>query len=517
MAIATLLLPSAGGAQSGIDTLDLAPLVVAPTPDSVPLTLSLREAIEGALGRNPAVLRARARVSELEAQVRATRAQGRPQINTQIFYIRVFRSVFLNQRVPTIPDSAELSPWAANRDGLTTALRTDGDPTPGSTLQQLPIGGDTTTGVFPIFSTINPFKNTWFAGITISQLLYSGGQVAARVDAARRLAEAGRLNLLDTEGEVALAVKRAYYDAVLAEEMIAIARADLRQAEAQLALVQTRLTEGTASELDLLRAEVERENLTPQVTEAENTRSTTRLDLRSLVRLPLDRELILTTGLCPAPPISERPDHLPAPVVADSAIDHRPAVLAAAEELEARAAELRSARAAFRPTLSLTANFGWQAFPGALFPGADEWSADWFATLNFQFPIYLGGSLRANRDAARARAVQAEADRVQERETARQDYRKAVERLDRAWAQVETRRRTVLAAEEIYRLNQLRYQEGVAIQLEVLDAATALSQARTNMVRGYYDYFTALGEAERALGQPVEAMVLPTAPCHPLR
>jgi outer membrane protein TolC len=525
--IGHLSAPSLAGAQVVGDTTKTIPPVVVIAEDSVPLTLSLREAIERALARNPDVLRARARVAEANALVRAARAQGRPQINAQVAYTHVFRSIFLEETSPFFPDT--LDPEALRDPALRALYRRDpflrdrslrAPSLPGPSMrasgQVFPPFGDTLFGQTPFPSTVFPFaaRDNWFVGFNFSQTLYDGGRVRAQVDAARRRAEAARVGLRQSEGDLVLAVRRAYYDAVLAEELIAIARASLRLSGAQRVIARTRRLEGPASDLDVLRAEVELENLTPQLIDAENSRTTARLDLRSLIEFPLDSALILTTGLCPAPGDSARPDHLPPPALADSLIEANPTVVAAERELEARRAEIGSARAAYRPSLSLSGNLGWQAFSGSPFPDINEWSANWFATLNFQLPLYLGGSLRANLDAARARAAQAEQDLAQQRETAREDYREALARLERAWDQVATRRRTVLAAERIYGLNQLRFREGVAIQLEVLDAATALRQARTNMIGSSYYYFLALAQTERVLDQPVEAMVLPEAHCN---
>ncbi len=519
--------PDLAYAQTVGDTTRIIPPVVVRVEDSIPLTLTLREAIARALARNPDVLRASARSAEADALVRVARAQGRPQINAQVAYTHVFRSIFLDEASPFFPDT--LDPTASRdpalRDSYLRVLNRRDPSLPALTLpgpsgrapaQFFPPFGDTLFGQAPFPSTAFPFaaRNNWFVGFTFSQTLYNGGRVRAQVNAARRRAEAARVSLRQAEGDVALAVRRAYYDAVLAEESIAIARASLRLSGEQLVIARIRRLEGTASDLDVLRAEVELENLTPQLVDAENARTSARLDLRSLIEFPLDSALILTTGLCPAPGDTARPDDLPPPALADSLIEANPTILATERELEARQAEIRSARAAYLPSLSLSGNLGWQGFSGSIFPDINEWSANWFATINLQLPLYLGGNLRANLDAARARAAQAEQDLAQQRETAREDYRESLARLARAWDQVELRRRTVSAAEQIYGLNQLRYREGVAIQLEVLDAATALRQARTNLVRSYYDYFVAVAVAERALGTPVTAMVLPEAPCH---
>jgi outer membrane protein TolC len=59
----------------------------------------------------------------------------------------------------------------------------------------------------------------------------------------------------------------------------------------------------------------------------------------------------------------------------------------------------------------------------------------------------------------------------------------------------------------------IRYEEGVAIQVEVSDAETALVQARINYVSARYDYLTALAQLQRATAsQPEYGRLTSAAP-----
>ena len=81
--------------------------------------------------------------------------------------------------------------------------------------------------------------------------------------------------------------------------------------------------------------------------------------------------------------------------------------------------------------------------------------------------------------------------------------------LERAQAQVAAASRTVEQAERVYDLTELRYREGLATQLDVSNARLALQQARINQVQAYHAAYTALAQAERMLGLPVERTTLP--------
>ena len=55
-------------------------------------------------------------------------------------------------------------------------------------------------------------------------------------------------------------------------------------------------------------------------------------------------------------------------------------------------------------------------------------------------------------------------------------------------------------AQRVYDLTVLRYEQGLASQLEVSDARLALLQARTNLAQALADYYTADATVIRTIG-----------------
>ena len=71
---------------------------------------------------------------------------------------------------------------------------------------------------------------------------------------------------------------------------------------------------------------------------------------------------------------------------------------------------------------------------------------------------------------------------------------------ERAWERVAASQKSVAAADARMRAAEGKYQQGVGIFIEVIDARTALTQAQASEVRARYDYRTALVALDRALG-----------------
>src|SRR5690606_17113275 len=168
-----------------------------------------------------------------------------------------------------------------------------------------------------------------------------------------------------------------------------------------------RFREGEASELDVLLAEFERENLVPQLAEADDRRDAARLGLPRLTEIPPNAELVLTTVLCPTQALPDPGPLLPGPDEADASIATRPAVLAARRRVLARLADLAAARGGYRPQVDLSGTLGWIATPDRPIPGPGEWDRSWSASISVRLPLYLGGRRRAETRLAQAHLAEA--------------------------------------------------------------------------------------------------------------
>jgi outer membrane protein TolC len=82
-------------------------------------------------------------------------------------------------------------------------------------------------------------------------------------------------------------------------------------------------------------------------------------------------------------------------------------------------------------------------------------------------------------------------------------YEQAVGERRRAAAAILARQQTVAQAQRVYDLTVLRYDRGLATQLEVSDARLALLQASTNLALALSDFYIAEATVSRALGRSV--------------
>ncbi|MET3130616.1 multidrug efflux system outer membrane protein [Oxalobacteraceae bacterium GrIS 1.11] len=191
--------------------------------------------------------------------------------------------------------------------------------------------------------------------------------------------------------------------------------------------------------------------------------------------------------------LSALPAGLPSDLLA-----RRPDIRAAELRLKAANANIGAARAAFFPRLSLTAALGStsSAFSGLFDSGTGSWSF----SPQLLLPIFDGGRNRANLSLSETRKNLAVADYEKTIQVAFREVADALAARDYLGQQVMAQRAVQEAQAARLGLLQLRYENGVASTLDVLDAQRelfsaeqALVQARLLRTASAIDLYRALG------------------------
>jgi multidrug efflux system outer membrane protein len=243
----------------------------------------------------------------------------------------------------------------------------------------------------------------------------------------------------------------------------------LRRRARQLAV--SRFSNGTATELDVVRADTELATAEAEFSGLARRRAAVQNALAVLVGVPAQSfELPASTaGMSKLPPV---PAELPA-----SLLERRPDVAAAEHALAAANARIGVARAAFFPAISLTGGGGYaSAEIDRLFSAG---SRIWSIGPSLYLPIFQGGRNRANLERSRAAYDESVAhyrDRVLVAFREVQDALTATRHLAE---QAAAQDRALTAARRAATLAQTRYDAGFVSFLDVIDAQrTSLTTER---------------------------------------
>src|SRR6185295_4738540 len=156
----------------------------------------------------------------------------------------------------------------------------------------------------------------------------------------------------------------------------------------------------------------------------------------------------------------------------------RPDVVQAEQQLIAANARIAEARAALFPRILLTGFLGSESSAlGNLFSGP---AAIWSLAFGLAQPIFQGGRLFAEQEAARAREQQAVALYQKTLQDAFREVRQGLNTQLRAREVYDSETNRANALTDALRLARLRYQQGLLSQLEIIDAERNLQIGRAS-------------------------------------
>jgi multidrug efflux system outer membrane protein len=342
------------------------------------------------------------------------------------------------------------------------------------------------------------------AGITAGQFDLSG-LLSYEVDIwgrLRRLTEAARAELLAAEEgrrtvmiTLIASVATAYMDLLALDEQLRISQRTVASRRGSLELTREKFADGRGivSELDVRQAET-------LLYGAEATL----LEIERLIALR-QNEISLLLGRNPGPvprgvPLAEQTlvDAIPAGLPSDLLL-RRPDLRAAEQQLIAANANIGAARAAYFPTISLTAALGLQSveLPDLFDMGP---SRSWRIAPQVVAPIFNAGRIRAGVQVAEARQQAVLISYEQAIRSAFREVEDALVSVRKLGEQLEAQQRTVGAERARLELSELRYEGGVTSYTEVLDAQRFLFDAELALADVRRARLVAMVQLYRALG-----------------
>ena len=439
-------------------------------------TLSLQQAYAQAEAQSPSVRIARAQLDRAHGQEWQARSQYLPQLNAQFLYTKTLASQFsaLSGPADTRPVCQRFTPPA----GATTADRLD------SLERALGLATNCRAAGGLDFSKAGfGAANQWQLGLAASVNLFTGGRVSALNRVASAAYRAAELEVRSQRAQLAVNVAQAYFDAVVADRLLAIAESSLVQTEAVFRQVKLSNTVGNSAEFELLRAQVTRDNQRPQLIQRHADRDIARLRLKQVLNLAPADSFVLTTS-----PNDEDPAALQSLLAAlgvatnDTSTASRALVKQAGEAVAVQQDQFRVSRSQRLPTVTLSSSYGRVAFSQQdfQFPNLDNFLTNWTVSLTASLPLFTGGRMYGDEMVARASLAEAQARLDQARQGAAIDVRQTMSQLEQATAAWQASAGTSEQASKAYRIAEVRHREGISTQIELNDSRLLLQQTQAN-------------------------------------
>ena len=272
------------------------------------------------------------------------------------------------------------------------------------------------------------------------------------------------------------AVANAWLGLQADEELLDISRRTLNTREESIKLTKLRFDAGAASELDYRQAQSLTENARATLAQQQRQRALDVNALTLLIGQPLPEDLLSGLQgkkLADMPPLADVPAGLPSDLML-----RRPDVRQAEQAMVAANANIGAARALFYPNISLTASAGFASNDLSDLFKSD--SKGFSVAPSLYLPLFTAGRNQANLQAAEAGKKIAVAQYEKAIQTAFREVSDALVSRATLANQLDAQRAQLAAESVRLKLSDLRYTNGVASYLDLLDAQRsvfALQQA----------------------------------------
>jgi outer membrane protein len=421
-----------------------------------PESRTLQDCIELGLKNSKALRGAELRVQALEAAYGEARAARLPSLTLAARYNRLSPLAAGSITVPALPDPISLFPAIEDTFALTASLQ---------------------------------------------QPLWSGLRIRSAIAQAKAARDEGALAFRQQREELLYQIQVAFWELAKAGEALKVIRENIARVDAHLKEIQDFYSQGLVTYNEVLRGGMQLADITLRELEAGNTQALLQARLAILIGLPVDSQIAPEFRL--EEEAGADGGKTPASIAGDAlaAAQRRPEVGAARQRLAAAQAALSAARAGWYPSVFLTGGYQYALPNPRQFPPAAEFTGTW--------DLGIAASLDVGRWPAvanRSRQALAQAGQAREALGLLQDsialeVIQASLAVSKNAARIRVARQLVAQAEENRKILNEKYNNGLALASELLDAELARLEGDLQLAQARIDLEIARAALARALGE----------------
>lgn len=304
-------------------------------------------------------------------------------------------------------------------------------------------------------------------------------------------------NYLSIKNKIVADVKKSFLTVILTRETRDVMQQSLANAEDNLENIKKLNKAGTLSDYDVLRAEVQVENLRPVVLQMENNFILSLDALKVTIGLDANQQIDVTSNM----------DYKESYIIPseqdiiDELIKNNPQLAILDKQIKLNDKNISVEKSAYLPTLAGFGNYQYQAQANDFQFSDYNWVKTFVLGLQLQVPIFNGFKTQARVNQAEIGLNQSVEQKRNFTEAIKTQAISILYRIKQAVKRIQGQNKTVSQATEGYNIATRRLSNGLATQLEVNDAELALRQAKLNRLQAIYDLNVAEADLENVLGR----------------
>ncbi len=323
------------------------------------------------------------------------------------------------------------------------------------------------------------FGTNWnaSAGAQLDQMLFNQ-QWLLGVRASRGVTDFYKLVLEQNKDQVVADVAKLYYQIQLSRTQRGILDANISQIKGLLTVTQKQFENGFGKKIDVDRLRVQQSNLETQIVNLDLQIKQAEQALKFAMNMPLETEIVLTDT------ISETMFDAVTTAMAQPGYSLKPDLLVLKKQQELYQLDVERWKASYYPTLSFFAsyNYEWQANKLNEITNGNFWTDYSQVGIRLNIPVFDGFFKKSQVQTAQLNILQTGQNYNLAKLGLQLNHEAAVTSLKSNQNTLRSIVEIRKVAEDVYRVAQSRYKEGLAPITELLDAETSLRQTQSNYI-----------------------------------
>jgi outer membrane protein TolC len=438
-------------------------------------SFSLKQAVDYAIQNNSAVKDANLDMKISQKKVVEVRGIGLPQVNGSAELddyfkkpVILFPDVF-SPAVYGVLASEKLINQQQYQEGLAAAA-----------------------GRPPQAVSFQPTYNATY-GVSASQLLFDGSFFIG-LKAAGTYVDLSRKNLTAAKIDVAANVTKAYYGVLVARRRMGLIDASIQRLEKNYHDIQAMYKNGLVEKLDVDRLSVSLNNLQVEKQNVQNLIDLSETLLKFQMGMPINNSIMLTDSLAET--------NLPAPQMVNPAPEKRIEYSQLQTALTLQSLTIKASQMGYLPSLVAFGSYTRQAQRNEfnIFEGGQPWYTIGIVGLKATVPIFDGLQKSARIQQGKLTMMKLNNDLDNLKNAIAMQTANANIQYENNYKTLQMQRKNLELAQEVVRVTQIKYEQGVGSNLEVVNAEASLKEAQTNYFGALYDLLISQVDLAKATG-----------------
>ena len=336
-------------------------------------------------------------------------------------------------------------------------------------------------------------------GLTATQILYSGGKVGTGIEIAKSAKHVSEIALDNKKAEVRYNVEKAFNQLIFMDSSIVILEESIKLTQSYVDLAVNNQKSGLGTELDVIRAQLQLDELKSSLEKTNKTRVVARNNLLLTMGLPFEADVQFQGTL-------RSPDeNLPLPDTSMANVKKRRKELAQLEESEKIQSKLIDIeKGDYHPMVVLVGGLKYANNQNSI----KDWDApDWdkninkYIALNATMNLFNGMQTREKVTQAKSSLRSTQIQKESAERGFRLQIESCVNDLNDAEQQLGIKKRSVELAQKNQELTEASYTLGKETQLNLLEATMKLRSAKLNYMEAVLNWNNAYNALLQATGE----------------